>query len=237
MFCPKCGAQNPDGAMFCASCGNKFAAPVTQAPAPQMQQNFAQPQMQPGQQANRAFYATPQRGFATMGASAALSPVFDYGSIAAAILGIVAFFLPVLTVSVTASVLGFGSGSLNVNPSCFQMFTGFDVSGFGATETVPGEFFNLMYVIPFIFALVFSFVLKGKARWIAQTACAAASLAISVYAYSYFQQIIAAFESDLGVASASASSSLGIGFHLMVIAGVLLLVLALFSLNKAKQQR
>ena len=30
MFCPKCGAQNPDGAKFCGSCG---AAQSAGAPA------------------------------------------------------------------------------------------------------------------------------------------------------------------------------------------------------------
>lgn len=35
MFCPKCGAQNPDGATFCATCGEAFAAPqaTVQVPA------------------------------------------------------------------------------------------------------------------------------------------------------------------------------------------------------------
>jgi TM2 domain-containing membrane protein YozV len=28
MFCSKCGAENPDGAKFCAKCGNALAAPV-----------------------------------------------------------------------------------------------------------------------------------------------------------------------------------------------------------------
>ena len=26
MFCPKCGAQNPDGAKFCGSCGAAISA-------------------------------------------------------------------------------------------------------------------------------------------------------------------------------------------------------------------
>ena len=35
MFCPKCGAENPEGAKFCSKCGAEFGAPVegTEAPA------------------------------------------------------------------------------------------------------------------------------------------------------------------------------------------------------------
>jgi len=33
MFCPKCGAQNADGAAFCSSCGNRLdAAPASSMP-------------------------------------------------------------------------------------------------------------------------------------------------------------------------------------------------------------
>ena len=45
MFCPNCGSQNPEGTVFCASCGTKMTAeqtaqpvfqqPVFQQPAPQ----------------------------------------------------------------------------------------------------------------------------------------------------------------------------------------------------------
>ena len=31
MFCPKCGAQNPDGARFCGGCGNEIPAPAKTA--------------------------------------------------------------------------------------------------------------------------------------------------------------------------------------------------------------
>ena len=34
MFCPKCGARNPDGAVFCASCGTKLPDMVKPAPQP-----------------------------------------------------------------------------------------------------------------------------------------------------------------------------------------------------------
>lgn len=59
MFCPHCGSQQPDGAVFCGNCGQSMVgapsapqpAPVRQAPAPQqfapqpapVQQPFAQP--------------------------------------------------------------------------------------------------------------------------------------------------------------------------------------------------
>lgn len=237
MFCPKCGAQNPDGAMFCAGCGNKFAAPATQAPTPQMQQNFAQPQVQPGQQVNRAQYATAQRGIAPTSASASLLPVFNYGSIAAAIVGIVAFFLPMLTMNFSASLFGVDAGSANLSISGLQMVTGCDVTLFGYTDTMSGEISNLLYVVPFIVALVFCFVLKGKARWIVQIICAAVSLFMSVSANGYLQQEFGSLETDFGVGSASAGYSLGIGFYLMVIAGIALLALAIFALVKNKQQR
>ena len=41
MFCPKCGAQNPDGSPFCASCGAQMAQP--QQPQQPMNQGFGNP--------------------------------------------------------------------------------------------------------------------------------------------------------------------------------------------------
>lgn len=49
MFCPNCGAQNPEGTVFCASCGAKVAVeqpaaqPVYQQPAQPVYQQSAQP--------------------------------------------------------------------------------------------------------------------------------------------------------------------------------------------------
>ena len=34
MYCPKCGAQNPDGSRFCGTCGMTFAAAPTPQPVP-----------------------------------------------------------------------------------------------------------------------------------------------------------------------------------------------------------
>lgn len=47
MFCPKCGAQNPDDAMFCGSCGAPFAARAPQPARPQPTAPQGAPQ-QPG---------------------------------------------------------------------------------------------------------------------------------------------------------------------------------------------
>ncbi|MCR2035407.1 zinc ribbon domain-containing protein [Adlercreutzia mucosicola] len=33
MFCPKCGTENPDGAQFCASCGNSAGAAIIERDA------------------------------------------------------------------------------------------------------------------------------------------------------------------------------------------------------------
>ena len=41
MFCPKCGAQNPDGSPFCASCGAQLNAAQPQQPV--NQGGFGQP--------------------------------------------------------------------------------------------------------------------------------------------------------------------------------------------------
>lgn len=34
MFCPGCGAENPDGARFCGTCGRTLPAPSGARPAP-----------------------------------------------------------------------------------------------------------------------------------------------------------------------------------------------------------
>lgn len=57
MFCPKCGAQNPDGARFCGSCGAPFAA---RAPQPAQPQSSA-PQGVPQQPGAPSQAASPQQ--------------------------------------------------------------------------------------------------------------------------------------------------------------------------------
>ena len=50
MFCPKCGAQVPDGSPFCASCGAPMAQQQPQQPM--NQGGFGQPMGRPGASGN-----------------------------------------------------------------------------------------------------------------------------------------------------------------------------------------
>lgn len=44
-YCPRCGAQLPDNAMFCSACGTQFGAPQQPYQQPQYQQpQYQQPQ-------------------------------------------------------------------------------------------------------------------------------------------------------------------------------------------------
>ena len=43
MNCTKCGAQLPDGTMFCTSCGNPIQGETSAYPNPSMQINYSQP--------------------------------------------------------------------------------------------------------------------------------------------------------------------------------------------------
>ena len=70
MFCPKCGAQNPDGALFCAGCGASLsfnsAAPANdaapQSPDENSYQAPQQPQYQaPGEAPQQPRYQPPRK--------------------------------------------------------------------------------------------------------------------------------------------------------------------------------
>lgn len=50
-YCPNCGAQLPDNAMFCSACGARFGAPQQPYQQPQYQQpQYQQPYQQPAPQ-------------------------------------------------------------------------------------------------------------------------------------------------------------------------------------------
>lgn len=62
MFCPKCGAQSPDGSAFCGNCGEIFAAqsqPINQGQPMGQPQYGGQPMGQPAQYGAQPAYGQP----------------------------------------------------------------------------------------------------------------------------------------------------------------------------------
>lgn len=84
MFCPKCGAQNPDGAKFCAGCGQPMQASASSPQAQTEAQASVAQQAQVGTQAAAA--PQPQAGAAPIAAK----PISRRNLIIGAGLGIVA---------------------------------------------------------------------------------------------------------------------------------------------------
>ena len=128
MFCPKCGTQNLDGAKFCTSCGNDLSARV------------ATPAGQPA--GNPAPVANPAAAAAA--AAPAKKTPFDIAAIVAAAVMIVAFFLPL------ASISAFGY-SVSMSPYSIT---------FGSNSYVTGNITNFAYVLPGLIALIVNLVVK-----------------------------------------------------------------------------
>lgn len=145
MFCPKCGAQLPDGSRFCASCGAQIAGASAPAAAPQAGHV---PPVQPAQPVQPI-----KPGIAVSGLAAN-----DLGmlvSVVAAFVGIVAFFMPIISLSV------FGS---TTTLSAMQMTFGATVYGM----SMDGEFANILFLVIPVIALVVSLLVKGKPGAIAR---------------------------------------------------------------------
>lgn len=232
MFCTKCGAQLPDGSVFCSSCGatlNAAAAPAAQPVAPAQpaaaaQPAYAQPAPQAyAQPAPGLQYAVPKPrasfaagaavgGGAMQAAGAADGNVLKYVSIAASALG---FILGLLLPIVSISSLGIG-----YDLSVLDYVNGF--SAFGST--VKGEISSLAYIALFAIALVLALVLKGKAMSISQIVCGALEILLLI--------AFAAYMSDL--ATGIASASLAIGYFVMIIAAIALVVLGIMQVKQAR---
>lgn len=160
-------------------------------------------------------------------AVAANTNLFNQVSIIAAVIGVVSFFLPVCRIG--GSVMG---ASFDISASCFQLVTGQTISLLGQSQSVPGDISNLLYVIPFVVALVLAFVAKGKGRWIGQIVCGAISFALMIFFYNYIR-------SNAGVSYSgsygSFSVSMAIAFYLMIIASIALIAFGVLSLKKANK--
>lgn len=127
MFCPHCGAQQPDGAVFCGNCGQSMvgassapqAAPVRQAPAPQ--EPFAAPAPAPA----------AHHGFGSSGSNfqGTLSAATGFGKRSLAMLGgavasFVCMFQPWIAMPWIDKALGYasnqaGSDNYGLNQTAF----------------------------------------------------------------------------------------------------------------------
>lgn len=135
MFCPKCGAQNADGAQFCASCG----APIQQ-PA-----NNPTPGPVPGPVPT----PSPVSGGSSQLNSLAsnLDSILPLARIICGAVMIICFFLPLYGLAGIISV------------SAMQMTFGIDVYG----SHLDGSFENVLFLVAGILVLVAAFAVKGKA--------------------------------------------------------------------------
>lgn len=157
MFCPKCGASLKDGAKFCHSCGfNMVETPA--APQPQQPQQQPQYQQQPQQPAVQG------QGFDF---SKITVKEWIYAGIA--FTGVIAVFLPWVTVS-------FGpwghasSGGLNSAFGVFSLLVFLGIAGLvlfgkliGLTEDVSGK------ILKFAPLGVISFCLIDVIRFLARS--------------------------------------------------------------------
>lgn len=140
MFCPKCGAQNEDGAQVCASCGAPIQQPSTPAPG-------QVPGPVPTQSSGPSFTPSPISSGSSLGSLAgSLGSILPLARIIAGAVLIICFFLPMYGLY----------GLVDVSP--LQMTFGVDVFG----QHVDGSIKNLYYLIPGIVTLAATFLYKGR---------------------------------------------------------------------------
>ena len=191
MFCPKCGTQLPDGSRFCASCGSQLGGAPAPAAAPQAGYVPPVQPIKPG-------ITVP--GLATN----------DLGmlvSVVSAIVGIVAFFMPIISLSV------FGS---TTTLSAKQMTFGTTVYGM----SMDGEFANILFLVIPVTALVVSLLVKGKPGAIARVVVAVILLG---FVFAWKGQV-----DDQGYGF----FTMGIAFNLFVLSGAAVAVGGVLSLLK-----
>ena len=159
MFCPKCGAQNEDGAQFCASCG----APIQQPPVNNAASNQAPgsvpgpvpgsvPGQAPTQSSGPSFTPSPIGSGSSLSSLAGnLGGILPLARIIVGAVLVICFFLPMYGLY----------GIVDVSP--LQMTFGIDVFG----SHVDGSIKNLYYLIPGIVALGATFLYQGREASIA----------------------------------------------------------------------
>ncbi|WP_455136422.1 zinc-ribbon domain-containing protein [Thermophilibacter sp.] len=152
MFCPKCGAQVPDGTRFCPACGASLNP--AGAPAGGATPGAPGPVVTPGATAT--------------GNASTLRLV----RLVAAVVMIVAFFLPL----VGTSVFGY-----EFSVSALNVAFGIDVFG----SHLDGNLVAILFVVPGIVALVGALLAKDKVADIVAIVCGAALLLMLAYVVWY----------------------------------------------------
>ena len=192
MFCPKCGTQNLDGAKFCTNCGNDLSARVT-TPA-------GQPVGNPAPAPNPAATATAAAPAAASTAAPAKKTPFDIAAIVAAAVMIVAFFMPL------ASISAFGY-SVSMSPYSIT---------FGSNSYVTGNITNFAYVLPGLIALIVNLVVKHPVgRGATNTVLGIATILYLLYFQGYIN------DNTYGIANVDiAYWALFLGAIVLIVCGV-----------------
>ncbi|WP_455139370.1 zinc ribbon domain-containing protein [Thermophilibacter sp.] len=191
MFCPKCGAQVPDGTKFCPACGTPLnpAAPAGgSAPAA----GASGPVVTP---------VAPAAG--DKAAAARLV------RLVAAVVMIVAFFLPFVGTSIFGYEFSF---------SAFNAAFGIDFMG----QHLDGNPAALLFVVPGVVALLGALLAKGKAGNILSIVCGAALLALLALNVSNANESLGGY----------ITVNLLIGSWLFIIAGIASIVGGVLGLVK-----
>ena len=208
MFCPKCGTKNADEAKFCVECGatlpSRPQAPAatqpTQTPAPAPQPTGA-PKPQPNP------FAAPKQQTSPFGANAPAvlsslpSDPFALAGIVAAIVMVICYFLPLVSVS----IYGF-----SYSMSCFNMTFG--------NKYTSGVFADVIFLAPGIAALLVALLVKKpQPRAIAQIAIGAITIIAFLAVMGYLNRVMGYInEETYGIAQMS------VAFYLFIICGVVL---------------
>lgn len=190
MFCPKCGAQVPDGTRFCPACGaslNPAGAPAG-GPTPGV----------PGP------VVTP--GATAAGNASTLRLV----RLVAAVVMIVAFFLPCLGTSIFGYEISF---------SALNIALGFDFMGQHLLDGDPTAF---LFVAPGVVALLGALLAKGRAGNILSIVCGAVMLVLLAINVSYANDAVDGY----------VTLNLMIGAWLYIISGIASIVVGALGLVK-----
>lgn len=150
---------------------------------------------------------------------AAKPGIFSYGSTVMGLLGILAFFFPVIYM-VASLVNG------NFDLSCVQATAGTELSFMGYSSVIPQGISNFLLVVPFIALIIISLGLERHAGSACEAACSALSLGICVGLINLAQGYAACITQQ----GMTMEAALGVGFCLVLLVGTVMVVGELLAL-------